>query len=89
MAVMEPDGKIGEKHLLLKNSDYPRHLSCHVRDPKVWKTGDVYYMVLGARTSLDQGCVLLYSSLDRLNWFLKNILESDNQLGYMWERPDL
>lgn len=89
LAVMEPDGKIGEKHLLLKNSDYPRHLSCHVRDPKVWKTGDVYYMVLGARTKSDQGCVLLYSSLDRLNWFLKNILESDNQLGYMWECPDL
>lgn len=80
---------ITSKKCLLTNDDYPKNLTCHVRDPKVWKEDNQYYMVLGARTKDDKGVVLLYNSLDKINWTLKNIIESKNTFGYMWECPDL
>ena len=43
------------KECLMRNADYPEGLSCHVRDPKVWRQDGVYYMVLGARTREDGG----------------------------------
>lgn len=51
----------GRKELLLSNVDYPSSCTCHVRDPKVWKDGSDYYMVLGARfrgdaNRLTDGC---------------------------------
>lgn len=36
--VESEDGfRFGRKQLLMRNEDYPDDLSCHVRDPKVWK----------------------------------------------------
>ena len=36
------------------NQDYPAGLTCHVRDPKVWRDADGrYHMVLGARRRVD------------------------------------
>ena len=47
------------KECRMRNADYPEGLSCHVRDPKVWRQDGVYYMVLGARTREDRGeCTL-------------------------------
>lgn len=89
LAVMDRDGSISEKTLLLKNSDYPDHLSCHIRDPKVWKENGRYYMVLGARTLEDKGCVLIYSGEDGRSWSLANIIETPETFGYMWECPDM
>ena len=77
------------KKCLLTNNDYPKNLTCHVRDPKVFKENDVYYMVLGARTKEDKGVVLLYKSLDKINWTFLNTIETENTFGYMWECPDL
>lgn len=71
----------------LKTSDYPHNLTCHVRDPKVFKLDGKYYMVLGARTTDDAGEVLVYTSEDRVKWTLLNTLKT--KLGYMWECPDL
>lgn len=45
----------------MRNSDYPQDLTCHVRDPKVWKENGMYYMVQGARTQKDEGKVLILS----------------------------
>ena len=50
----------GDKQVVLKTSDYPAGLSCHVRDPKVWEKNGLYYMVLGARTLENEGRVLLF-----------------------------
>lgn len=63
------------------------------RDPKVWKHGDTYYMVLGnkfQRDGADLGRALLFASKDRISgWKQVAILgESDGRLGYMWECPD-
>lgn len=83
------DGQGGIKKKLMTNSDYPEGLSCHVRDPKVWKEDELYYMVLGARDLNDVGKVLLYSSEDKKSWKFCHMLESRQPFGYMWECPDL
>ena len=78
---------MSEKKVLLRSSDYPDYCSCHVRDPKVWEQDGTYYMVLGARTLDDKGCVLIYKSGDLENWeFREEVHTAD--LGYMWECPD-
>ena len=87
--VVTEDGKtFGKKKELMRNSDYPDDLTCHVRDPKVWKENDIYYMVQGARTNEDVGQVLVFESEDKINWKFRNRIESENPFGYMWECPD-
>ncbi|MCR4716541.1 MAG: glycoside hydrolase family 32 protein [Lachnospiraceae bacterium] len=78
-----------EKAAVLKNADYPSGLSCHIRDPKVFKEDDEYKMVLGARTANDVGCVLLYKSKDKINWKFERFIESKEPFGFMWECPDV
>lgn len=99
-AIYTPEGKVVHKSCILTNADYPEEYTCHVRDPKVWKEENVYYMVLGGRVGnaesnkdgrgqeRDTGKVLVYSSRDLLNWeFVQNV-ESKERFGYMWECPD-
>lgn len=78
-----------EKELLLSNRDYPEDYTCHVRDPKVWKEGDRYYMILGGRKKDDQGAALIYTSEDKKNWRLDREVRSEGRFGYMWECPEL
>lgn len=80
---------IESKKCLFTNKDYPNDLTLHVRDPKVWKENDNYYMVLGARMKEDKGVALLYKSLDKENWQIVNRLMPEQPFGYMWECPDL
>lgn len=76
------------KQVLLQNADYPQDLTCHVRDPKVWKRADGSYgMVLGARTRGGKGQILVYESADGIHFTLANRLHTE-PLGYMWECPD-
>ncbi len=77
------------KECLMRNADYPEGLSCHVRDPKVWRQDGVYYMVLGARTREDRGEVLVLSSSDKRRWRHINTITTPEPFGYMWECPDL
>ena len=78
----------GEKTLLLSNSDYPGNVTCHVRDPKVWKDAAGGHMVLGARRRDDVGEVLVYRSGDLLHWTLANTITTPEPFGFMWECPD-
>lgn len=87
--IVTEDGKtFGKKKELMRNSDYPNDLTCHVRDPKVWKENDTYYMVQGARTNEDVGQVLVFESQDKVNWKFRSRVESEKPFGYMWECPD-
>ena len=79
---------MGSKQTLLTNADYPSYCSCHVRDPKIWVEGDLYYMLLGARTMDDLGQMLVYKSGGGLAWELAGTVTSDELVGYMWECPD-
>lgn len=86
--VTTKDGQqMSKKKVVLRNQDYPDFCSCHVRDPKLWQENDRYYMVLGARTKDDQGCVLTYVSENLEDWQYENCYMIPG-FGYMWECPD-
>ncbi|MFJ2977062.1 glycoside hydrolase family 32 protein [Kluyvera sp. NPDC087067] len=60
----------------------------HFRDPKVWREGDYWYVVIGARVG-DTGQVRLYRSRDLREWQDEGLLaEAKEGAGYMWECPD-
>ncbi len=83
------DGKtFGPKKVLMQNHDYPEFVTCHVRDPKVWKEGDRYYMIQGARTKGDQGTALLFVSSDKENWTYSGQITTREKFGCMWECPE-
>lgn len=87
--VESKDGvSFSEKKWLMSNSDYPEDMSCHIRDPKVFKKNGQYYMVLGARDKASKGCVLLYQSTDLYHWTYHMRIASEQVFGYMWECPD-
>lgn len=87
--VVSEDGKhFGRKEELMRNTDYPSDLTLHVRDPKVWKEDDVYYMIQGARTKEDVGTAILFCSTDRRTWTYCGRINTPSPFGYMWECPD-
>jgi len=86
--VTDDPRKMGDKHVILRNSDYPETMSCHVRDPKVWVEDGVWKMVLGARDRSDKGLVLCYEGTDPESFrYVKSYRIDD--FGYMWECPDM
>jgi beta-fructofuranosidase len=59
------------------------------RDPKIWKEGEDFYVVVGSRHADGSGQILLYKSKDLRNWSFVSVLDrSENKLGRMWECPD-
>lgn len=89
MYVHSADGTaFGPKEFLMGSADYPADYTCHIRDPKVFCRGGVYYMVLGGRKKGDHGAVLLYCSEDMKQWKLAGELTTRQPFGYMWECPD-
>lgn len=65
----------------------------HTRDPKVWKHGDEYSMILGSKFKREGesryiGEALFYTSKDGEEWQYKNRCY-DETIGDMWECPDL
>ncbi|MFG6147885.1 sucrose-6-phosphate hydrolase [Halobacillus sp. B23F22_1] len=72
----------------------PEGYTPHFRDPKVWKYKDHWYMVIGAQSTDKKGCVAFLESSDLENWTHRGVLSDAeatpfNNLGYMWECPDL
>jgi beta-fructofuranosidase len=66
----------------------PEGSSPDFRDPKVWKHGDTWYMVVGSSKD-GKGRALLYKSNDLYTWEYAGVLaESDGTMGTMWECPD-
>lgn len=76
------------KELLLTNSDYPKNMTKHVRDPKIIYENNFYYMFFGARNREDKGLVLVYKSSDLKDFSYFMTIESIENFGYMWECPD-
>ena len=59
------------------------------RDPKVWKDGNLYYVIVGCCAEENGGEAALFSSVDLRNWKFETILDkSYGKLGIMWECPD-
>jgi beta-fructofuranosidase len=62
----------------------------HFRDPKVWRTGDAWYMVFGACSADKRGQVWLYTSADMENWEFDRVLfEDPDPDAFMLECPDM
>ena len=79
----------GVKEVAVDYQDYPETYTRHVRDPKVWKDDDAYFMALGGRKKNDQGAVLIYRSENLKNWTYEREITTEEPFGYMWECPDL
>lgn len=77
------------KKCLMTNADYPSFVTCHVRDPKVWKENGVYYMVQGAWSKDYKGHVLIFTSENGTDWRYSHSLTTEETFGYMWECPTL
>ncbi|ADG70360.1 glycoside hydrolase family 32 protein [Brachyspira murdochii] len=94
LTVTEDGINFSEKECLMEMKDYPKDITNHIRDPKVWKENDSYYMVQGARKygidrNNDIGEVLLFSSKDKRKWTHTSTIHTKDIFGYMWECPDL
>ena len=88
LAISEDGKTFNHKELIMTNKDYGKDMTCHVRDPKVWKEEDTYYMVQGARDKEDVGQIIVFASKDKRNWKRVQTLKSEKPFGYMWECPD-
>lgn len=69
----------------------PKDNTKHFRDPKVWREGDTFYMVVGSQGADGCGRALLYRSPDLIDWTRCSVLaksENEKTEGYMWECPD-
>ena len=65
----------------------PEGCATDFRDPKIWREGDRWLLVVGTARG-GRGCAALYESADVEHWQFKSILcESDGGLGSMWECP--
>ncbi len=60
------------------------------RDPKVWRQGDVWCMIVGQQSRENRGQISLYTSSDLLTWEYAGILyQSPDPCVRMLECPDL
>ena len=61
----------------------------HYRDPKVWKTGDKWYMTFGVSSAEKRGQMWLFSSDDMVKWTYEQVLfEHPDPDVFMLECPD-
>ncbi|KOC94467.1 sucrose-6-phosphate hydrolase, partial [Winslowiella iniecta] len=91
LARLNPQGEFDKLGPVLA---LPAGYTGHVRDPKVWRHQESWWMVLGAQDSDLQGKVLLLQSPDLQSWTLKGEIAGSGlgglgAFGYMWECPDL
>ena len=88
MVAENPD-ELGEKRMAVGPVDYPDDIGTHVRDPKILEHDGIYYMVLGARTKDDRGCVLVYTSRDLGVWSYATRIELGEEVWLYVGVPDL
>ncbi|KAJ8727850.1 hypothetical protein PYW08_016235 [Mythimna loreyi] len=68
---------------------YPPKGAVEFRDPKIWKNGNYWYVILGSKSEDYKGMAFLYRSKNMTSWHFKSVLaKSCGQVGHMWENPD-
>jgi beta-fructofuranosidase len=86
MAVSEDGITFAEKRVIVECPDG----LLHFRDPKVWRTGDTWYMVFGACSKDMRGQIWLYTSVNMTDWRFDRVLfEDPNPQVFMLECPDM
>lgn len=82
------DGSFEKKGVVIDKQ--PEGYTAHFRDPIIFESNGIYYMVLGVQTEELKGRALLYKSEDINKWNFVGELKTDMQdFGYMWECPNL
>lgn len=88
LAIMDKNGVISKLDYPII-ADVPSGYTDHFRDPKVWKDGEYFYVVIGAQREDETGCIVLYRSKDLIDWECKGEMNTTLQnFGFMWECPD-
>lgn len=77
-----------KKQIVPVSDDEEKAHRMHTRDPKVWKEGDTYYLVLGSTYKEKTGRIVFYTSKDGENWEFKTQLR-DERFGRIMECPDI
>jgi beta-fructofuranosidase len=91
VAIMDKDGNIRKYENNPIIEGVPEGYTGHVRDPKVFKKDDHFYMLLGAQRTDLTGAIIVYESTDALHWAFKGELDLQLDLPdscYMLECPD-
>ena len=81
-----------EGNPVLTGADVPQGFSVNdFRDPKIFRMADgTFGCVVGNRTDDGSGAILFYKSKDGFHWEFGSILDRcNNEIGKMWECPDL
>ncbi len=80
----EKDGVFSGSAVIDDNGDLR-----HYRDPKVWKTGDTWYMTFGVSSADKRGQMWLFSSKDMVRWEYERVLfQHPDPDVFMLECPD-
>lgn len=78
----------GKKQLIPVSQDEEIADAVHTRDPKVWRSGEMYYMALGSTWKERMGRVVFYRSKDGVDWQYMNQFR-ERQFGKILECPDI
>ena len=67
----------------------PPGFTAHFRDPYLFERDGVRYLIIGAQTEEERGCVLIYRETAD-GWVYRGELKTQlKDFGYMWECPNL
>ncbi|MFN3015423.1 glycoside hydrolase family 32 protein [Vibrio coralliilyticus] len=71
-------------------SELPDGVTAHIRDPKIVRHQNQWFMLLGAQTKELKGRLAVYTSTDLRAWKFDALYgEELGDFGYMWECPDM
>ncbi len=88
VAIAKGDGELVKQGPIIEG--LPPGVTEHIRDPKVFKRGELWWMVLGAQTTELQGRLAVYTSRDLKHWDYQGLFGQElGDFGYMWECPDM
>ena len=82
------DNETGKTVIIPMITDLSLGDPADTRDPKVWKENGHWNMILGT-TDRKNGKLLFYRSYDLEKWSLVRSLKGPENLGWMWECPDI
>lgn len=83
LADFDPQNNALTRHEPFMNGP-PEGYTEHVRDPKLWREGEDWYVVLGAQRENKTGCAIVVKNGE----FLGELDCRLPEFGYMWECPD-
>ena len=84
----EFDNWNGKRQIIPVSCDEEISDAVHTRDPKVWESRGIYYMVLGSTCQGKMGRAVFYRSKDGIAWEYLNQL-CGGQFGRILECPDV